>query len=204
MKQRRSIHLPPASQQRGIVLVMTIMFLVALTVIVISLMRTTIIEERMVANSRDWQNAFQAGEAALRDAEREIITGKRISGQTGFVTGCSSEGLCLPNTCASTNDCSPIWIALASTDTSWKNGSASSATKSLAYGAKTSATSLPGLGAQPRYIVEALSVPVTGGSTKVAPSGGSANKTLYRVTAVGFGVNTSSRVMLQAMIKPAD
>jgi type IV pilus assembly protein PilX len=194
--------LPTINNQQGVVLVTAIMFLVVLTLVIISLMRTGILEERMVANSRDWQNAFQASEAGLRDAEREIMARTRISGQTGFLTGCSSTGLCLPNTCTSTADCTPIWDALSATDAAWKTGSGS--TKSVGYGSNTSSSTLPGLGAQPRYIVEALSVPVANDSVKLDPSGGASSKTLYRVTSVGFGVNTSSRVMLQAMIKPAD
>lgn len=192
-----------ASAQQGVVLVTAIMFLIALTLVIISLMRTGIIEERMVANSRDWNNAFQAAEAALRDAEREIVSRTRISGRTGFESACSGTGLCLPNTCTSTADCAPIWIALASTDEAWKKGSGT--TKSVTYGTYTSAAALPGLGAQPRYIVEALTVPpgTSGGSIK-PPPGGSPSSTLYRVTAVGFGVNTGSRVMLQAMIKPTE
>lgn len=199
---KKSAPPPPAiSRQQGVVLVTAIMFLVVLTIVILSLMRTSILEERMVANNRDWQNAFQASEAGLRDAEREIMARTRISGQTGFVSGCS-DGLCLPNTCTSSTDCTPIWVALSSSDDAWKTGTGS--TKSVGYGSKTAATSLPGLGAQPRYIVEALSVPVANDSIKLSPTGGAPSQTLYRVTSVGFGVNTSSRVMLQAMIKPAD
>ncbi|MFZ2267188.1 MAG: PilX N-terminal domain-containing pilus assembly protein [Azonexus sp.] len=190
---------PTIRKQQGIILVTATMFLIAITIVIISLMRTGILEERMVANSRDWQNAFQAAEAGLRDAEREVISRTRISGQTGFVTGCSSNGLCLPNTCTSSTDCTPIWVALSGSDTGWKTGSGT--TKSVGYGAFTSAPALPGLGAQPRYIVEAVSVPII--SPKVDPNSPKSN-TLYRVTAVGFGANTSSRVMLQAMINPAD
>lgn len=194
---------PKGKNQQGFVLVTAVMFLVVLTIVILSLMRTAILEERMIGNSRDWNNAFQAAEAALRDAELEIKSGTRISGQTGFVAGCSNEGLCLPNTCLTLSNCTPVWASLSATDTGWKTGSGS--TKSVAYGQFTVAgwslgqTGLRGVAVQPRYIVEALTVPT--GSLKPAP-GGSAAKNLYRVTAVGFGMNASSRVMLQSVVRP--
>ena len=188
---------PFRAQQRGIVLVTAVMLMLVLTIVVLSMMRTAILDERMVANSRDWNNAFQAAEAALRDAEREILTGSRISGQTGFLAGCSSDGLCLPNTCLSSSNCSPVWIQL--NDSGWLTGSGTS--KSIAYGSQTSSTALPGFSAQPRYIVEALTTTTAAPSAKVSP-GGSLTTTLYRITAVGFGLNTKTRVMLQSTVRP--
>lgn len=185
------------------------LFLIVLTVMVVSLMRTSILEEKMIANSRDWNVAFQAAESALRDAEREIKDGIRVVGQTGFLAGCSTTagprgaGLCLPNLCTDTSssgDCLPIWIDLDKKqgDTGWRNGA--SAGKSVAYGAgisgyKAAGTSLTGVAAQPRYIIEVLTVPDA--SSLKPPPGQPAQKYVYRATAVGFGASTSTRVMLQ-------
>jgi len=182
----------------GFVLITGMIFLVVLTLLVISLMRTSILEERMIGVSRDWNVAFQAAESALRDAEREIRTGTRIVGQTGFATGCSSAGLCLPNQCtdtSATGDCLPIWTDLSKkqSDAGWIEGTTGG--KSIAYGAYTSAASLTGVGAQPRYIVEVLSVPDA--SSLKPPPGQPAQKFLYRATAVGFGASVKTRVMLQ-------
>ncbi|RIX46802.1 MAG: hypothetical protein D3M94_08820 [Rhodocyclales bacterium GT-UBC] len=195
--------------QRGVVLITAVMFLVVLSLLAISMMKTSILEERMVASNRDWSNAFQAAESALRDAEREIKDSTRISGQTGFVALCSSSsapkggGLCLPNNCTSTasnGNCSPIWVHLSTVqnDSGWKTGSGTS--KSIQYGGITNAAALSGVGAQPRYIIEVLTVP-SAGSQKVQP-GQAQLDYLYRVTAVGFGVNVQSRVMLQSMVRP--
>lgn len=202
MKNKPSTH----RQQQGVVLVTAIMFLVVLTLLVISMMRTSIVEERMVAYSRDWNLAFQAAESALRDAEREITTGTRIAGQTGFVYGCSAAsdsnraGLCLPNLCTNTTagsgfDCYPVWIDLEKqqSDASWVSGSDTG--KSVKYGAETSAVALTGVAAQPRYIIEVLSVP--NASSLKPPPGQPAQKFVYRATAVGFGANINTRVMLQ-------
>jgi len=55
--------------QRGAVLVISLLILLLLTIIGITAMRTTTMEEKMAGNLRDQNLAFQAGEAALRDAE---------------------------------------------------------------------------------------------------------------------------------------
>ncbi len=187
------------TRQRGFVMVTAIMLLVILTLVVLSLMRTSILEERMVGSHRDWNNAFQAAESALRDAEREILTGSRVNGLTGFVSDCGADGLCLPNVCPSSTDCAPLWVKLVKTDAAWKSGTGAS--KSVSYGTYTNAVALPGFPAPPRYIIEGLTVPGASGSLKVNP-GGSGSNTVYRVTAVGFGLNPSSRVMLQSLIRP--
>ena len=191
-------------REEGFVLITGMLFLIIMTILVVSLMRTSILEERMVANSRDWNVAFQAAEAALRDAEREIKGGTRVIGMTGFVSGCSSAsdsngaGLCLPNLCtdtSATGDCLPIWVDLVSkqADSGWINGS--SGGKSISYGAKTSATALTGVSAQPRYIIEVLTVPDA--ASLKPPPGQPSQKYIYRATAVGFGATGNSRVVLQ-------
>lgn len=199
MKLAQKPRLTATNQDQGFVLVSAVMLLVVLTLLILSMLRSTVLEERMVGNSRDWNNAFQAAEAGLRDAERDILSGTRIFGLTGFVAGCNDvelhKGLCLPNTCPSNSDCAPVWVQL--NDSGWTTGSGTS--KSVAYGEKTAATALPHLAAQPRYIIEALTVPAPD-SAKFSTKGSVSN--LYRITAVGFGMSASSRVMLQAVIRP--
>ena len=199
-------HLPPYrfSKERGFVLIIGMLFLIVLTVLVLSMMRTSMLEERMAGNNRDWNVAFQAAESALRDAEREIRTGTRIVGITGFVAGCSEsadskgKGLCLQNKCTNTDpsgDCLPIWVDLAKkqNDTGWISGA--DAGKSVKYGEETDAAEIEGVAAQPRYIIEVLSVPDA--SSLKPPPGQTAQKHLYRATAVGFGASINTRVMLQ-------
>jgi len=200
----RHLTMPPQKIERGFVLIGAMLFLIVLTLLVISLMRTSILEERMAGYARDWNVAFQAAESALRDAEREIRAGTRIAGQTGFLSGCSSSGdtngagLCLPNLCtdtSATGDCVPIWVDLVTkqSDTGWISGA--SGGKSIVYGDNTEATALDGVEAQPRYIIEVLTVPDA--SSLKPPPGQPAQKFVYRATAVGFGASVNTRVMLQ-------
>lgn len=192
-------------KQRGIVLITALMFLIVLSLLVVSLVRTGILEERMVGASRDWNTAFQAAEAALRDAEREIKTGTRIMGESGFEDHCSTTGspngvgLCRPNKCTESDtsnsdyDCDPIWIELGKrqNDAGWLTGSGTS--RSIQFGSKTGTTALGGVGAQPRYIIEVLTV--KDAQLKVGPN--PSQKYYYRATAVGFGADVKTRVMLQ-------
>ena len=68
--------------QRGAILVLSLMFLIILTLIGISAMNTTTFEEKMSGSSRDWNVALAAAEAAIRDAEYDI-TAKTLPGYTG-------------------------------------------------------------------------------------------------------------------------
>jgi type IV pilus assembly protein PilX len=57
------------NRQRGATLAVALMFLVVLTLLSVSSVRTATMQERMAGNSRDRNLAFQAAESALRAAE---------------------------------------------------------------------------------------------------------------------------------------
>src|SRR5688572_33183181 len=59
-------------RERGAVLIVALLFLVMLTMLGITAMTGTTMEERMAGNARDNSVAFQAAEAALRDARRDL------------------------------------------------------------------------------------------------------------------------------------
>lgn len=62
------------SQQRGAVLLVSLIMLLLLTILGAAAMRDTNLQERMAGNMRDHNLAFQAAEAALRFAEQEVKT----------------------------------------------------------------------------------------------------------------------------------
>ncbi len=78
-------------RQRGAVLVISLLILLIMTLIGITGMQTSVLEERMAGNYRDIALAFQASETALRDAESRIRDS--IDGLTGFSDACT-DGLC--------------------------------------------------------------------------------------------------------------
>ncbi len=63
---------PRPCSQRGAALITSLLLLLVLTIIGVTAMQMTRMEERMAGNSRDLNLAFQGAEAALRDGERTI------------------------------------------------------------------------------------------------------------------------------------
>lgn len=59
--------------QSGIALPLTLILLLAMTLVAIATLRTTTLEENMTANSRLRQIAFNAAETALREAETAVL-----------------------------------------------------------------------------------------------------------------------------------
>ena len=173
--------------ERGASLLVGLIFLVILTMLGLMALRVATVEERMSGNSRDRSIAFQAAEAALRDAEHDVrcqkydgnaATAKRtdigcISGMTGADSTCTNGLCCNLSGLVCIEPATPVY----------SNASLSlSAAPSVQFGTYTSAPALTGVGAQPRYLIEPF----------VRDS-----KNFYRVTARGFGLGTTTQVTLQ-------
>lgn len=62
------------SKQQGIALLVSLVFLLVLTIIGVSSMRSTTLEERMTSNQKDYYLAFESAEFALSQAETVILT----------------------------------------------------------------------------------------------------------------------------------
>jgi type IV pilus assembly protein PilX len=61
------------NRQSGAALVVSLLILLVMTLIGVSSMQTTTMEEKMASNTRERQQAFEAAEAALRAAELHIF-----------------------------------------------------------------------------------------------------------------------------------
>jgi type IV pilus assembly protein PilX len=61
-----------SKHQQGVVLIVSLILLLLITLISVSGMKNTILEEKMAGNYKDKNSAFQAGEAALREAEASL------------------------------------------------------------------------------------------------------------------------------------
>lgn len=134
------------ARQRGMSLFPALMFLLVLSVIGVSAMNSTLMQEKMVSNTKDLNLAFQAAEAGLRDAEADVT--KNIDTGTVFTATCIN-GLCTPPS---------TWPTPTSTDIS-KLVDWSDTSKTRAYGDNTGNPALPTVAAQPRYVIERLSAP---------------------------------------------
>jgi type IV pilus assembly protein PilX len=124
----------PPKQQSGVVLVISLVMLLLLTLIGVTSVQTTSLEEKMAGNMRDQNIAFQAAEAALRDAEEDIDS-VRISGITNFDNVCTN-GLCYNG---------GVDIPLIWTD-------AAKVANAVSYGTYTGVANITNLAAQPRYL----------------------------------------------------
>jgi len=162
-------------QQRGVVLFVSLVMLMVMTLIGVTGMQNSSMEEKMVANMRDIDLSFQAAEAALREAETslQVAVLKEFDG--------SNTGLYQP----ATRDNPPLWEV----DTTWNSAGAVPYTGSLPY-----------LSAQPLYIIEELP-PVPDPDGSVAADEPLPETRVYRVTARGVGGTDKAITMLQAAFK---
>lgn len=82
-----------SARQRGSALLVSLVFLLLLTMIGVSSIQDSVLQERMAGNNRDQSVAFQAAEAALRTAEKYLqgaVVGP-FSGSNGLYAGGSSS-----------------------------------------------------------------------------------------------------------------
>lgn len=189
---------PGSSHQGGAALVIGLILLVLLTMLGVTAMRTTSLEERMAGHTRDHALAFQAAEAALRAGEsylNSVVVGpfNNVAPHTSgfYMPRVPGTTFTVPESCI--GKCRPWWEILA-----W------SSADSREYGDTAStADDIPGVARQPRYIIEDISGTVTcaqpgfcqnielpstpGGSVKFGPV---SDAGLYRVTARGVGGQT--------------
>jgi type IV pilus assembly protein PilX len=184
----------PTGSERGVVLVCALTLMVAAMVIGVAVTRGAFVLLASARNERDRDVAQAAAEAALRDAEHDIAGAAGVppgrtahfgpAGDHAFVEGCGragdDRGLCRARS-------PPAWQALDLAD-------AENPTL-VPYGHFTGAVLAVGRGPLsarlPAYVIE-----------RITPPGATAQMgTFYRVTAIGFGTRTSTRVVLQSLVR---
>lgn len=164
------------SKEAGAVLITGLIFLVVLTMVVLSVLRSGTLEERMAANSRNRQVAIQAAEAVLRDAEQQLFTG------ADFKSNFDSASLVAGYYGAPVAGDLPRWQTI-----EWDS-------TALPSPFVASDLNLAGVDVAPRYIVEIISPPSRQNSSAPCSQG------LANVTARGRGVGKgkdSSTVFVQ-------
>ncbi|MEQ1544209.1 PilX N-terminal domain-containing pilus assembly protein [Methyloglobulus sp.] len=172
--------------QSGVVLVVSLIMLLLLTLIGLSGMQSTGLEEKMAGNMRDRNVAFQAAEAGLRDAQFYLNSGAapfnplRLSSGGPFqnvIAPLCANGLCPTETPA-------VWEAF--TDNDWR-------TSGLRYGANTPATALVDVAFPPRYIIEYM------GPCVMNTSNVNRCFAVFRLTVRAWGQNATTVVQLQTL-----
>lgn len=169
--------------QKGVVLVVALIFLVILTMLGLSLSGSTTSEEKIARNFRDQDVANAAAEAALRDAEMAV------SGMWQWPATPVND-LQFNSSCTG-GWCDKTVAAAQPVDTSDFYGSSLPGSSSVAIGAVTGSPSIQGVANQPRYLVEHL------------PSNLSGATCVYRITAQAQGRSSNTRVVLQEIYNPS-
>lgn len=179
------------NKQKGVVLIMAMVILFAMTLIGITSMNTTSLEERIASNYRDKQVAFQAAEAALRQGERDANTFTNSAFNTNnYATACG-DGLC---DCGDKSvGCVTYWIddVPTKTDVAWNISSTHRAYSTTLSGVTTAA----------KYIIEFMGY-ICPTSASCTPASG--DPKMFRVTALATGRTNSSKVMLQSTLQVND
>lgn len=188
---------------KGAALLTALFVLLALTIIGMSAAQTALNGEKSARIERDRHLAFQAAEAGLLDAERDIEGGADpasaraalFAGASalGFVEGCGAGptnlGLCAYTPAA------PAWQLAALSAPA--DGADDTAT--TPYGKFTGAALPVGFAAlparAPRYVIELMPL------ARAGEDAGHRAGNLYRITAIGFGARDTTQVVLQAFYR---
>lgn len=170
---------PHHPRQNGSVLVVSLLILLVMTLIGVTAMNTSTLEQKMAYNFRDRQLAFQAAEAALRDGEN-FVQNTNL-GPSNFSSTCAN-GLCTEASATT-----PVWF-----DQTLKVWTTANLHRTATYSA-------PEVLQQPTYIIEWLGYVFAAGTTP--PTGavpGPGDPEMFRITALATGGTTQARVMLQS------
>lgn len=186
-------------RQRGAALLVSLCVMLVLMIIGVSATRTALNAEKAARAERDRHVAFQAAEAALADAEKDIESGGGPGSDraamfaegsaVGFAEGCgagSALGLCSRAIAPAL----PAWQRAMLAE----KGSGGAGT--VEYGSFTGAGMPVGKGTLPsrlpRYIIEPMPY------ARAGEDAGKRPRHFYRITAIGFGADELTRVVLQS------
>ncbi len=170
-------------RQRGASLLIVLLMLVVVMLFGVSAAQLTLMNEKSSRNDRDRHIAFQAAEAGLRDAERDIAGGRVAPEVFPDHAGACHDIGAHSGLCLATANAAP-----------WRLIDFSAPSPSVHYGQFTGVSFPHGVASlpvqAPRYLIELLSLVAADRQVVMR----------YRVTAVGFGPRQSTQVMLQTVL----
>ncbi len=179
-----------APRERGVALVMAMAFLLILTLIGVTTLSTTVLEEKMAGNMQDKNTAFQATESALRSGENWL---QPLTAMPIFDPLVTDDGLHRQSATST-----PGWDA---TTGVWSGTDVVDYTELPGSAAPPSGQLLSNVSQQPQYLIEDMG-PVRDplGSLKLGtPSRSTRN--VFRVTALGSGRSAQAVVMVQSVFE---
>ncbi|CAG2127553.1 PilX N-terminal domain-containing pilus assembly protein [Cupriavidus plantarum] len=173
---------------------MVLLFLVILTLAGVAASISSRSSELMARNARDENIALQAAESALRDARNDIMKKRLLKGLTGASDTCDTPGY--KGYCTEPSSGQPRWQQyIEDPARSVELGEITELT--AAQKMPTTATvQSNGVWRQPRYIIEPTSDLNSGDDIKFNNI-----KYVFRVTAIGYGANPTTRVIVQEVVR---
>ncbi len=177
------------SKQNGVVLFMSLILLSVLTILALTGMRTSIVDEKMSGNLRDSQLAHQAAESALRDAETFINNLAGLSALT------NNNGLYRSGFEAAKLE--PDYLDPGT----WNPTNTSNYTEASTLGTNSSGEDQ--LALPPKYIIKHLGTQDICNTSGITDPNSAFNTNLckreiFRVTAHGTGLSRDTTKILQA------
>jgi len=168
-------------KQQGAVLVVSLILLLVMTLIAVSAMRSTTLEERMGSNTRNKETALQAAEAVLRAGEKSIQdnTTEPLATSDG-----TTDIWVLDTPDPDASNATPWWKE-STRDQSWWASNAVDYTGTL-----------DGVGTNPMYLIEAADF--VRDSLNMGSQQDESGQVYYRVTARATGGNDLARTLLQS------
>jgi type IV pilus assembly protein PilX len=173
---------PPSRRapQRGATLVTSLLLLLVLTVIGVSAMQMSRMQERMAGNARDVGVSFQAAESTLKDAEVKILTAATTTGR--------------PATCATLGGCTEVYAplivpALGNQTQAWWD------TNAREYGT-AAPNEFAEVAREPQFVVE--QVAVLRPTPTVESASDTTEKVMYRITSRSTGASDAAPTVVQS------
>lgn len=189
---------PARFAQRGMSMIISLVMLIAITLIGLAAIGSSVMQEKIVGNTKDMNLALEAAEAGLRDAEADIAA--NITSGSAF-TSAGAAGLWTTPSTWGTPTSTPLWQLV-----DW-SGDAQSLATTRFYGQFTGAqltgmTSAPPLyAALPLYVIEKLSTVQPGQGDAwgqgVAPSSNAG--VYYRISVYATGGRPDTHVVMQSI-----
>ncbi len=160
---------------------MSLVMLLLLTILGISSIQTTTLQQRMARNANDANLAFQAAESALRDGEDLLETFNALTNFDG-TPGNMDDGYYRE---ADPGD-TPYYL-----DIDWDS----------AAGTRTAETAITDVAEQPKYIIEYVKMVVSDADAlnldNIGQDTGSGRTQIFRITARGKGGTDTAQAMIQ-------
>lgn len=173
-------------RQRGVALILSMIFLLVATLISTGVMQSAIVEERMAGNLSNHNAAFQAAEASLRGGEvwledRVLLPILSADGTTNVWM------LNAPDPDADEDD----WWQ--ERDSAWWDANA------------VQLNGISEVAVQPQYVIEDYYTGFQGQSLGIGTGEISTSRVMHRITARGVGRDSSAEVLLQStFLRPYD